>query len=494
MNAAAWTAEAGEVSDQGTVVVYSAAAIATTDDNFICAGLDWWPSDKCNYGTCSWGNASVLNLVSNSFFANLFFSAFSTLRLRVGGSLDDEVIYEDEDPAQQPCIPFVKNDSALFGYNEACLPLSRWDQLNDFFNKTSAQVVFGLNALNGRVPMQDGSLGGPWKHENAQSLIRYTADKGYDIYGWELGNELSGKGIRARIDVAQYAADLISLKKVVDEIYSVDQVKPLVIAPGGNFEVEWYSEFIDMTKDSSSLDVITHHMYILGAANDDHLVEKILNSSYLDGVALTFNSLRDVVRGSNATVVAWVGEAGGAYNSGRHLVTDSFVSSLWFLDQLGMSASFDTKSYCRQSLIGGYYGLLDATTFRPNPDYYSALLWHQLMGPKVLSTNFIGTKNIRAYSHCARPSKGITLILLNLDPNTTTNVTVKQREEYHLTAEAGNLHSQTMLLNGEPLNVNSDGSIPALTPNEVDGSQPIKLAPLSIVFAHFPYFQAPACL
>ncbi|KAK8925839.1 Heparanase-like protein 3 [Platanthera zijinensis] len=103
-----------------------------------------------------------------------------------------------------------------------------------------------------------------------------------------------------------------------------------------------------------------------------------------------------------------------------------------------MSASYDTKSYCRQSLIGGYYGLLDATTFRPNPDYY--------------------------------------------------------REEYHLTAEAGNLQSQTMLLNGEPLNVNSDGSIPVLTPNEVDGSQPIKLAPLSIVFALFPYLHAPACL
>ncbi|KAK8960941.1 Heparanase-like protein 3 [Platanthera guangdongensis] len=56
-----------------------------------------------------------------------------------------------------------------------------------------------------------------------------------------------------------------------------------------------------------------------------------------------------------------------------------------------MSASFDTKTYCRQSLIAENYGLLNSTTFKPNPDYYSALLWHQLMGPKVLSTSFIGT-------------------------------------------------------------------------------------------------------
>nr|GFD60937.1 heparanase-like protein 1 [Tanacetum cinerariifolium] len=35
-------------------------------------------------------------------------------------------------------------------------------------------------------------------------------------------------------------------------------------------------------------------------------------------------------------------------------------------------------------LIGGNYGLLNKTTFMPNPDYYSALLWNQLMGTGVL--------------------------------------------------------------------------------------------------------------
>ncbi|CDP14477.1 unnamed protein product [Coffea canephora] len=57
---------------------------------------------------------------------------------------------------------------------------------------------------------------------------------------------------------------------------------------------------------------------------------------------------------------------------------------------------YDTKAYCRPSLIGGNYGLLDTTTFVPNPDYYSALLWHQLMGRNVLATNFTGTKKIHA--------------------------------------------------------------------------------------------------
>ncbi|KAI6680237.1 hypothetical protein NL676_034118 [Syzygium grande] len=57
-----------------------------------------------------------------------------------------------------------------------------------------------------------------------------------------------------------------------------------------------------------------------------------------------------LINGSIATVdsntVAWVGEAGGTYNSSRNLVTNSFVFSFWYLDQLGMAATYNTKTYC----------------------------------------------------------------------------------------------------------------------------------------------------
>jgi len=41
-----------------------------------------------------------------------------------------------------------------------------------------------------------------------------------------------------------------------------------------------------------------------------------------------------------------------------------------YLDQLGMASQYNTKVFCRQTLIGGHYGLLDTETFLPNPDYY----------------------------------------------------------------------------------------------------------------------------
>ena len=46
------------------VVVDARSAVAATDDDFVCATLDWWPPDKCDYGTCAWGRAGLLNLVS----------------------------------------------------------------------------------------------------------------------------------------------------------------------------------------------------------------------------------------------------------------------------------------------------------------------------------------------------------------------------------------------------------------------------------------------
>lgn len=124
--------------------------------------------------------------------------------------------------------------------------------------------------------------------------------------------------------------------------------------------------------------------------------------------------------------------------------------------------------------------------------------------------------------------QGITLLLINLDGNTTFHVRVstenatsslmtsttqenqsprtkfatvaggpvigkRTREEYHLTAKDGDLHSQTMLLNGKILAVDSTGDIPPLEPIHVNESDPIAVASFSIVFAQIPYINFPAC-
>ncbi|KAG2691444.1 hypothetical protein I3760_08G009300 [Carya illinoinensis] len=509
---------------EGVAYINGETSIGRIDDDFVCATLDWWPPEKCDYGRCSWGRASILNLDLNNFILLNAIKAFSPLKIRLGGTLQNKVIYETEGNGQQ-CNSFVKNNSELLGFSQGCLSMSRWDELNLFFKKTGAVVVFGLNELSGKTIDNRGAAVGPWNSSDTESLIRYSVRKGYTIHGWELGNELSGNGIGTEVSADQYASDIDSLQNIVQNIYAGFEVKPLVIAPGGFFDANWFSEFIKKTP--KSLQVVTFHIYSLGPGVGDHLVDMILDPSSLDSVSHTFSSLQSILKSSGTRAVAWVGEAGGAYNSGHNLVTNAFVFSLWYLDQLGMASSFDTKTYCRQSLIGGNYGLLDTSSFAPNPDYYSALLWHRLMGNNVLSTNFRGTKKIRAYAHCSKKMQGITLLLINLDGTTTVQVYISTendtsiststsqesqnprtkfatmssgskigngtREEYHLTAKDRNLHSQTVLLNGQILTVVSSGAIPSLDPINVNQSDPVTVAPFSVVFVQIPYSNLSAC-
>lgn len=64
-------------SVEGTVFVDGKAAIGKIDEDFICATLDWWPPEKCDYGTCSWGRASLLNLVCLFLYKSVFFEFIS---------------------------------------------------------------------------------------------------------------------------------------------------------------------------------------------------------------------------------------------------------------------------------------------------------------------------------------------------------------------------------------------------------------------------------
>ncbi|XP_027183359.1 heparanase-like protein 3 [Coffea eugenioides] len=506
---------------QGSLFIDGSASVGSTDANFICATLDWWPPEKCDYGGCSWGNASLLNLdLSNKVLLNAV-KAFSPLKIRLGGTLQDKVVYQNAD-GPRSCNEFVRSIE-MFGFTEGCLPMSRWDELNKFFTLAGAEVIFGLNALHGRTIGPGNNVIGPWNSSNAESLIRYTVSNNYTIYGWELGNELSGNGIGASVAADQYASDVIHLQNIVQDAYKDFQSKPLVLGPGGFFDAGWFSQFINEA--SNSLQAVTHHIYNLGPGSDDHLVDKILDPSYLDGGSQPFRDLQRVLKTSGASTKAWVGEAGGAYNSGRNLVTNTFAFSFWYLDQLGMASSYDTKTYCRQTLVGGNYGLLNTTTFVPNPDYYSALLWHRLMGRNVLATNLTAIKNLRAYAHCSKLSHGITVLLINLDAYATVqvglsvqntiptnrtsiwllhqhsrhgkftryNLDSSMRKEYHLTAKHGNIHSQIVLLNGKILSVDSSGTIPPLEPRTGYPSDPITVAPFSIVFADIPNILVPAC-
>ncbi|CAN1839785.1 Heparanase-like protein 1 [Linum perenne] len=516
-----------------TVVVNGAARVAETDDNYVCATLDWWPHDKCDYNHCPWGYTSAVNLVRLFDWFYSSFVAFGPLRIRIGGSLQDQVLY-DVGKLGSTCHSFFKMKWGLFGFSKGCLHMDRWDSLNNLFSRTGAMVTFGLNALRGRHKMWGRHWGGPWNSTNTYDFISYTISKGHKIDSWEYGNELSGTGIGANVHVDTYAKDVIKLKEIIDELYKNSKKKPSIIAPGGFFEKDWYAKLLKITG-PGTINVVTHHIYNLGAGVDPHLIQHIMDPNYLSRVSKTFGNLSQTIQQNGPWASAWVGESGGAYNSGGFHISDTFVNSFWYLDQLGLAATYNTKVYCRQTLVGGHYSLLNTTTFVPNPDYYSALLWHRLMGKTVLDVTSTASPYLRYYAHCSKGRQGITVLLINLSNSTRFIVNIRSsstsgldleaihpgskssssfmdrlkksvswigseatdgsllREEYHLSPKDGNLRSKIMLLNGNPLQLTEKGDIPKLEPMRYRLSSPLYISSSSISFIVLPNFGAQAC-
>lgn len=90
----------------------------------------------------------------------------------------------------------------------ACLPMPRGDELNNFFEKAGASIIFGLNAVYGNYTRSFCCRAFGFQICcRSYSLPCKTAAS---MVG-NLVNELSGTGIGAKVTTAQYASDVISL-------------------------------------------------------------------------------------------------------------------------------------------------------------------------------------------------------------------------------------------------------------------------------------------
>ncbi|RYR62498.1 hypothetical protein Ahy_A04g020146 [Arachis hypogaea] len=131
---------------------------------------------------------------------------FNSLKIRLGGSLEDQIIYQFGN--QKQCSTMKKKDNGLFGFSVGCL--SKKDRMN-------VKFIFGLNALIGKKNSKEDQLNwkGDWNPNNAISLMKYTVSKGYNIDSYELGNELCSEGVSARVDSVQYVKDITKLRHIV---------------------------------------------------------------------------------------------------------------------------------------------------------------------------------------------------------------------------------------------------------------------------------------
>ena len=126
-----------------------------------------------------------------------------------------------------------------------------------------------------------------------------------------------------------------------------------------------------------------HHIHrYVGYGLDPHLASEIMTPQFLDKQLST--DIVDIHTQFAKSAELWVGESAAAWHSGRDGVTNAWCSSFWFADTLGHLAQYNHTGFCRQTLVGGNYGLLNRTTFSPNPDWFVSKLYKKLMGDIVL--------------------------------------------------------------------------------------------------------------
>ncbi|PPS18634.1 hypothetical protein GOBAR_AA01936 [Gossypium barbadense] len=445
------------------VVVEGATSIAQTDEDFICVTLDWWPTNKCDYDQCPWGQVGLFNLDLKNKILEKAVKAFHPLRIRAG----DQVVYNVRNNIEN-CKPFQKQDKGfLFGFSIGCLDMKRCDELNEFFNQTRYKFMTYILFLNNN-------------YDISYSCYFYVA---------ELKLHLSPKLKR----------HMATLKNLVKEMYPNPKTQPKILGPGDFYDKKWFDTFLGTASGHDVIDGVTHHIYNLGPGNNPDVVRH------------TFKDVSNAIDKFAPWSGAWVSESGGAYNCGGQLVSYTFAFGFWYLDQLGMTSIYNHKVCCRQVSTGGNYALLNTTTFIPNPDYYGALLWHRVMGSKVLSVTHKGSPYLRVYSHCAKKERGVSFVFINFSKNTSFEIDLfhdlnlnggspnfefkrhKEREEYHLTPKDGNILSSVVLLNGTPLELLDSLEIPELKPKLVDGLKPINIVAHSIAFITIRDFNAPAC-
>jgi heparanase 1 len=463
------------------VVIDGSRPVAMVSERFLSIAIDtaqvvggafWTPGDTSGSGTApvppfDFTRARLLALAGPLGHA----------MLRVGGTDADRTYYALGDPPPSTPPP---------GY-QWILTRAQFDALSAFASALDFQILFTLNAGVGPRDQQ-----GPWQPDNARALMRYATQAAAPLAVWELGNEVNAYPLLFgfTLSPADYAADVQTARTLVAAeapgarlAAPASAYWPLIGELGGLLP-----EFARIGGDR--IDVLSWHYYPQQSARCAAAVlratpTRLLDPSYLDEIDRWADEVEQARAGHAPQAEGWLDETSNAQCGGAPGISDAFVSSLWWLDELGKMAQRGTPVVVRQSLTGADYGLLAEPSLDPRPDYFASLLWRRLMGTRVLAVTTKNEPSLRAYAHCTEGRAGaVTLLLINLDLTRTLNVAVdgigEARELYAV--DADDLSSPTARLNGEILSVGADNALPALRPRLVGGDT-IALSPTTYAFA-----------
>lgn len=419
-------------------------------DISVLAGGFWW--EGTNTIKKGLGGLRVHPLALNHKKLDRLVKALGPAYLRVGGSEADKIHYF-EDPSQDP-------DSLI-------LTKEIWDNLHAFIQRNHLSFAFTF-----KYGLFKRQLHGDWKGSEAESLLRYSQEKGYRIDVCELGNELNAywafHGINAQPGAKKLAQDYATFRAVLHRYYPNTQV----LGPGSAFWPrlgETIKPFSNITKGflshlTENIDIVDWHYYPFQSSRAPLRTRTAKPESFIDPknfedferYSLQLRAWRDQLQ-PNAQL--WTGESGSAQCGGEAKSSDRWASCFWWADQLANGARLGQSVMIRQSLIGGEYGLVDRLTLKLRPDYWLSWAWCRLIGQSIyeVTTN---DSNVRAYAHShiddntRAPHSSTTgrqvLLVINLNTHSVSvphDIARRCTEQYVLTAKK--LTSKRIKINGK---------------------------------------------
>ena len=210
--------------------------------------------------------------------------------------------------------------------------------------------------------------------------------------------------------------------------------------------------------------------------------EEAATEPYLDTAlkfARTYAPLRDKYCPGGEMWVTESGDAGG----GGDTWASTYLDVLRTLNELGGFASITNGVIFHNTLASSDYGFLAREIFDPRPNYFAVLLWNRLMGSTVYDSEEPIREGAHVYVHSRKDGKdGAVYLVINNSTTDTTSVELpRAAKRYTLAGENGNIRATVMTLNGKPLVLGEDNTLPEMEPRE-QAAGTVKLAPGTCTF------------
>jgi len=402
-------------------------------------------------------------------------AALGPMFVRVSGTWANTTYFQDNDE--------LKLAEAPEGY-ENVLTRKEWKGVIDFCKAVNAQLVTSF-AISDGIRDSDGN----WTPAQAEPLINYTKSINGQIYATEMFNEPSHAsygGTPEGYDGAYYAKDFSRFKNFVNT--AMPEMK--IMGPGSTGEggilgeVELTTESILLAKPMPEFEIFSYHFYggVSRRCRGQLSPENALSEEWLIKTELGLKYYEDTRDQYLPKAPIWLTETAEAACGGNPWAA-TFIDSFRYLEQLGRLAKSGVQVVMHNTLTASEYALLEQDTHDPRPNYWAALLWNRLMGTKVYNADALDN-GIDVFIHNLKHSSdGLAALVINTRDSEFTFEVPTEAKQYLLSADE--LITKNVMLNGQTLKLNPDGSLPEIIGKEMSAGK-VNMPAQSIMFLSFP--------